>query len=393
MSLEDLGMEHQLTLNTADLSSFQIRRDFLRDPACEDESYVRQYDRTTLWYDAFWRNGRVILVCPKLKNFEPVVRSSQFHLDQKPVRISRVRHFSRHDIIELKSRRCPQTVSITSDEFEIATSVTRAELPRFANLNAHFTMSLNNNLEWIRDFASFHVRTQGLQAMVLFDNGSTDYPVSAIEERLRGVGLVDFLVVSVPLPYGRTVRKTENHDGRAQFLHTSLMNIARLRLLGHSRAVLNVDIDELVWSDGASVFDKAATSWKGFATFRGEWRHPINRYAKRSFHADHDHVDIQPGDCPRKYCINPRGLLGWKSWDVHSLEPLRIEKLLRLSKRHRTDIGYLHCSRVTTDWKFQAGGGTHPSGIARRKTDERETQFDPVTRAILDSALSRRRAG
>jgi len=386
-------MEHQLTLNTADLSSFQIRRDFLRDPACEDESYARHYDRTTLWYDAFWRNGRVILVCPKLKNFEPVVRSGQFHLNQKAVRISRVRHFSRHDIIELKSRRCPQAVSITSDEFEIGTSVARAELPRFANLNAHFTMSLNNDLEWIRDFASFHVRTQGLQAMVLFDNGSTDYPVSAIEEHLRGVGLVDFLVVSVPLPYGRTVRKTENHDGRAQFLHTSLMNIARLRLLGHSRAVLNVDIDELVWSDGASVFDKAATSWKGFATFRGEWRHPIDRHAKRSFHVDHDHIDIRPGGCPRKYCINPRGLLGWKSWDVHSLEPLRIEKLLRLPKRHRTDIGYLHCSRVTTDWKFQAGGGTHPSGIARRKTDERETQFDPVTRAILDSAFSQRRAG
>ena len=386
-------MVHQLTLNTADLSSFQIRRDFLRDPACEHESYACHYDRTTLWYDAFWRNGRVILVCPKLMNFEPVVRSGLFHLDQKPVRISCVRHFSRYDIIEFKSKCCPQTVSIKSDEFEIATSVAQAELSRFANLNAHFTISLNNELEWIRDFASFHVRTQGLQAMVLFDNGSTNYPVSAIEKCLRGVGLVDFLVVSVPLPFGRTVRQKGNSDSLAKFLHSAVINIARLRLLGHSRAVLNVDIDELVWSDGASVFDKAATSWKGFATFRGEWRHPINRYAKRSFHADHDHVDIQPGDCPRKYCINPRGLLGWKSWGVHSVEPLWIEKRLRLRKRHRTDIGYLHCSRVTTDWKFQAGGGSHTSGIARRKADERETRFDPVTRALLDSALSRRKAG
>ena len=319
-------MVHLLTLNTADLSPFQIRRDFLRDPNETDSAYSLHYDRTTLWYDAFWRDGQVFLVCPKLLNLEPCATSGQWRLDQKPARISKVRHFSRYDIIELKCHSCPTAVSIECDAFEVSTAVAMAELPRFANLNSHFTISLNNDLQWIRDFASFHVRTQGLQSMVLFDNGSTCYPLTAIEEQLRNVGLVDFLVVSVPLPYGRPFQThgTSYKDGSAKFLHSAILNITRLRFLGHSRGVLNADIDELVWSDGTSVFDKVTASWTGFAAFRGEWRHPANRHATQSFHADHDHIDIPAETCPRKYCINPCGLLGWRSWEVHSLEALRI---------------------------------------------------------------------
>ena len=128
--------------------------------------------------------------------------AARFRLDGKPAKISQLRLYRRHDVIELKSRRCPAEISVAGERFEVATPVTRAELDRFAGMNAHFTMSLDNDPEWIRDFALFHRRTQGLQAMVLFDNGSTRYPLSVVEDALQDAGLSDFAVVSVPLPYG-----------------------------------------------------------------------------------------------------------------------------------------------------------------------------------------------
>lgn len=369
-------MIRQLTLSTADLSKCKLRRDFLTDPAGQDEAYVQAYDRTTLWYDAFWRHGRVFLICPKLMNFAPLIRAAQFMLDGQPTKIARLRQYSRHDTIELKSSRCPAEISVLGEGFEVTTPVTRAELERFARMNVHFTLSLDNDPRWIRDFALYHRRTQGLQAMLLFDNGSMRYPLITIEKALEDVGLRDFAIVSAPLPYGR---KTASQDHRAKFLHTALMNVARLRFLGRARAVLNADIDELVWTDGATVFDKVANCSLGFAAFAGEWRYPRPGLKRPAIHNDHDHVCRQSKPCPAKYCIAPRGPLGWLSWDVHRLIGLPFKKWFR-----RSDIGYLHCHRITTDWKDLPPRHGHPP--ARVALEELELNHDPRTRVVLDRA-------
>ncbi|WP_170466655.1 hypothetical protein [Ruegeria arenilitoris] len=41
------------------------------------------YDYDTFWYDAFWDNGRVTILCPKLFGLFDAVREGQFHLDGK----------------------------------------------------------------------------------------------------------------------------------------------------------------------------------------------------------------------------------------------------------------------------------------------------------------------
>ena len=375
-------MIHQFCLSTADLSETGLRRDFLVDPEGQDPVYLQAYDRTTLWYDAFWCGGRVTLICPKLLNFLPLINAAQFSLDGNHTRIARLREYSRHDVIELKSRRCPAEISVVGEQFEVSTPVTEAELARFSGLNTHFTVSLNNDLEWIRDFAVFHRKTQNLQAMVLFDNGSTAYSLSAIEETLKGVGLRDFAIVSAPLSFGRNFycRKTGTGISTAKFLHTALMNVARLRFLGRARAVLNADIDELVWTEGGNVFDKAAQSLSGYASYYGQWRYPAPRLTTRAMHRDHDQCREETKPCPTKYCIAPRGLLRWLSWDVHKLIGVPFKRRLR------TDVGYYHCSRVTTDWKDKP----HPrpnAKAAKRKTEEMEIQHDPRARALLDRAF------
>jgi hypothetical protein len=122
--------------------------------------------------------------------------------------------------------------------------------------------------------------------MVLLDNGSTEYPLRAFEGALRGVGLADFAIISVPLPYGR---KTTRYSIRAKLPQPALMNIARLRSLRQARAVLNADIDELVWVRQGNVFDKTLNSYLGFSAFSGAWRAPRVDAEARSGHISRDH--------------------------------------------------------------------------------------------------------
>ena len=360
----------QLSLSTADLSDSEIRRDYLADPSDQDGSYVREYDRTTLWYDAFWRQGRVILICPKLLNIAPLIGSAEFFLDGRITKPARLRRYSRHDVIELESASRPVEVSAKCQQFEVATPVSETELDRFAGMNTHFTISRDNDPQWIQDFAFYHRKTHGLQALVLFDNGSTRYPISIIDDALQDAGLLDYAIVSAPLPYGRSASEGRKHN--AKFLHTSLMNIARLRFLGRARAVLNADIDELIWATEATVFDMTVKSCFGYVAFRGEWRYPGSATERRALHNDHDHICDEPRTCPTKYCIVPQGPLRYLSWDVHRPIGLPFKNWFR-----RRDIGYLHCRRVTTDWKNRS-----------RLPQEERLHRDLRTRALLDEVFS-----
>ena len=371
-------MSHRISLSTADLGGTGVRRNFVADPSVEGSSYAAAYDRTTLWYDAFWRDGRVYLVCPKLLNFAPLLRKAVCRLDGRSAMIAKRRSYQRYDILELRSRVCPVEISVNGPGIEVATPVSPDETDRFACLNTHFTMTRNSHPEWIRDYAIFNRKKHGLEAMVLFDNGSTEYPLSTLEDALNGVGLADFAIISVPLRYGR---KTTRNSSRAKFLQTALMNIARLRILGRARAVLNADIDELVWARQGSVFDKAVNSYLGLSVFSGEWRSPNADSAARSRHISHDHRWEQSRACPFKYCIVPQGRLRNFSWDVHRVTGLPFKRMLR-----RADVGFIHCHQVSSNWKAQPERRGVPGNAGSWQT--LDLTFDSRTRQLLDEGFA-----
>jgi len=371
-------MSHRISLATADLGKTGLRRNYVADLSVEGASYAEAYDRTTLWYDAFWREGRVYLVCPKLLNFAPLLKKAAFRLDGRPAMVVKRRSYQRYDVLELGSRVCPVEISVSGPGFEVATAVSPDETERFACLNTHFTMTRNSNPEWIRDYAIFNRKKHGLEAMVLFDNGSTEYPLSALEDALRDVGLADFAIISVPLRYGR---KTTGNSSRAKFLQTALMNIARLRILGRARAVLNADLDELVWVRQGNVFDKAVNSYLGFSVFSGEWRYPRADSDARSRHISHDHRWEQSGVCPFKYCIVPQGRLRNFSWDVHRVTGLPFKRMLR-----STDVGFIHCHQVSTNWKALGERRGVPGNVD--SWQGLDLTFDSKTRALLDEGFA-----
>jgi hypothetical protein len=325
------------------------------------------YDADTLWYDAVRVGGEVRLVCPRLYDLRPLLDRVQ--ADGAALRPARVRRARRHEIAALAAPSGVSRLSLALGDWRAETAISADAAGHFAGLNASLHISRNNRPEWLADWARFHVAEHGLEAMLVMDNASTDYPPEAILDALAPTGLKRAVVLCVPQPYGPTRGKTGR--GGAKFLQPAMLNLARLRFLRRARAVLNADIDELVWSRGGSVFDAAVASPLGLVTFAGAWRQPPPRTAPPYIHAQHVHTREGEWPCPTKYCIRPDGPLRWAGWDVH-----RPETALPVGLRPRRDLGYWHCRGISTDWKGY--GRLSPGNIGPR---------DASTAAILERAL------
>jgi hypothetical protein len=303
------------------------------------EGFDASYDFTTLWYDAMAMPGGVRLVAPSLLNLAAPVRAARFRIGGAPARLARIRRHRRHDVIELTGPPGAE-VEIDLGDWTGRSAVRADRNALFAGLNTAVTLQKDNDPRWIADWVRWHQREHGLQAVLIFDNGSAD-GAGPVAEALAPLGLARAVVVRAPQPYGGLMR-----GGGGKFLQSALLNLARLGYLARARAVLQVDVDELVWPGGGPIFDRAVASRLGFVPFRGLWMSPAPAAEAPYLHASHSHRVPGEKPCPAKYCVVPGGWMGGFSWEVHNLENAPPARWLAPK-----DLGYWHCRAITTDWK------------------------------------------
>lgn len=321
-----------------------VRRPPVR-PEARGPGFDAAFDSLTLWYDAVALGGRAVLVAPPPLNLGAAFSRAHLRADGQPVALRALRRLRRHAVAHVGGA-APARLGVQIGRWQGETALSPDQRGLFAGLNASVQISRNNRLEWIADWARFHIGEHGLEAMLLIDNGSDAYPPEAILETLDPLPLKRVVVLCAPQPYGPPRSKT--HPGTAKFLQPAMLNLARLRFLGRARAVLNADLDELVWAGpgAGSIFEAACAARLGFVAFAGAWRFPVGDRPPPYRHADHGLCDPAARPCPVKYCIRPDGPLRWASWDVH-----RLERLALLSARPTGRFGYWHCRGVTTNWK------------------------------------------
>lgn len=329
-------------------------------------NYRDKFDATTLWLDAVWTGDRVLLVCPRLNNLDPVLRRARFALDGRAVS-PRVRRYYRHTLISLPARVRPDRVSVRLGGWRGESAVHGPDAAMDGR-NVLMTLSRDNDPAWIEDWARFHAVHHGADAALFVDNGSAVHGPEAIAAALRRAGLERITVLSTPLPYGP--RGLPPFVNAELFLQTGVLNALRYRFLRGARAVLNCDVDELVMTPGRSVFDMAVQSRFGYVSFPGRWVHLPPAEGGWPSHARHVHVDDPPRACPAKWCIVPSGPLGGFQWRAHGLERLPLRRLF-----HARDAWFYHCRNITNGWKslrrLQVKDGTVP---------------DPQLRAALEAA-------
>jgi len=324
-----------------------LLRDHVRPAERRSDLYRARYDRTTLFYDAVWLPERQahLVTAPRFLNLWTPFRAG-LRMGGRPVRRVRRRTWLRCEQVEIPGP--ADALSLSWDGTDHPIPSRPAETAGFAGANALVTVNRNNALDWIADWAAFHARRHGADAVVLFDNGSDAYAPQDIADRLASVaGLRRVRVFSAPYPYG-PAESGGRFELSPRFFQTAMLNIARRDPLAHARAVLNVDIDEIcIAASGGSVFDAAARHPLGMVTIPGSWVYPAPGTTGPVGHGAHRFRNQPDAPCNQKWCQSPRGPFGRLfGWAVH-----RVDEVFQALLTRQSDVRLVHCKATSTGWK------------------------------------------
>jgi len=353
-----------------------VLRDFTRPEHLVDDAFRAAYDRTSLVYDCVWRRdlGRHVMNAPPMLNLWPVLRDG-LRRDGTPVTGLRRRASKRSEQIFAPGPEGTLSVDVAGRCY--ALPVRPSQRDRFAGLNCIMSLSRNNPLRWVRDWARFYVNRHGAQGAVVFDNGSDAYQLAEIAAALSSVpGLQAATVYSAPFSYGVNAGRLRfgwfRKEREFRCLQTTMFNMAKSDAFAAARAVLNVDIDELV--DGpadASIFDAAVRHPLGMVTTKGYYAYPERPDMIPADHAAHRYRATNVRKCNRKWCVVPTGPIGRNfTWDIHQLGGI-----LQNAFTEQTAFFHHHCYGCTTGWK------------AQRTTFDTEIVRDPGLDDLMDRYL------
>ncbi len=323
------------------------RRDPPKGVAVKADSFWDRYDSQTLIYDAIHcaRSKQVRVFLPRTLNFRKLITAATFKIDGTPYVKLQWRKWRHHELLVFNGVPKAEALSVSIDGKAFDIRINPVD-PDLSDLTCLYTLSKDNDLDWIRNWVRFHVIHHGLEAIVIFDNGSKNYTLDALDTALRSVpGIKAVRIVNADLPHGPLNKDCTNRSD-AKFLQVAMLNLARDRFLSHAKSWLTLDVDELLLSPTAeSIFDAVDRSRWGHLTFPGIWHYPNEADATRY----QNHRRIRPNDAPSptKYALRPAGPFGDYALQVHSLE--RIHRKFSFAPKR---FWFMHCRGISTSWKY-----------------------------------------
>lgn len=339
-------------------------RKHVRPEARRSKHYLERYDQHTLLYDCFFNpaKGCFTLTSPRLLNQWPLLSQHLLANDQPYTGRRKRSIWQRCEQINIYAPESTRlSVEIDGSNFPIHTRNTRRDV--FGGLNCALAMNKDNRLEWIRDWVRFHVNAHGLEGVCIIDNASTDYSSHELLEVIRKVeGLKAAAVIEADYPYG-PADGSKKLEVSPRFLQTSMFNIVKQDLFADARAVLSVDIDELVIPNTPqSIFDAAVASFIGAVSFRELKVYPQDDEERAYGQPAHTLVKSDGKLGNTKWCVSGDGFINRFGWAVHRFGGGYF--LLTES----TDFNYLHCQATSTSWKknrYKKPSGLVESSIAK----------------------------
>jgi len=333
-----------------------VRREPRKPQRQRSQAFLEAFDATGLVYDCFRHadGKRVLLVCPPPVNLVADYALATYTASGTTL-IPKFHTSLSVMIIELRD------VPADSDVITLTFGRETRELPIRVNRSAElegarilFGMNKNNELAWIREWATFHQRLHGTDSVILFDNGSTAYAVEEVVETLRSVpGLAHCAVPVWPQPFGRTDPAVRLNPYWAHFPQIASMSAVLRRYGAKAAGILNADIDELVEAPGGrSIYDVAASLKHGLAVFRGRWIEAVPLAEAAVDHRGYGLTQRDPKRArsrPNKWALDPK-----RPWvanlDVHPYWHWIAGRPM-FSKVSPEGALYWHFRGINTNWK------------------------------------------
>lgn len=310
--------------------------------------FKQRYDFKTFVYHAFSVKDYAVLICPKFRNLEHLLMATKFYADGVASNFS-IRRSRQHDEVIVRGENIKE-LRLTNEVDDMRFDLSNAQHRIFDGLNTIVTINRNGHLDWIRDFVDYHEKYHNAQALLLFDNNSSEFTLDSLDEIMVKTKLRAWKVVSADFPYGPVLK---NRDQSLQYLQGALLSAARQDFLRGSAGVLSIDVDELLMPSTVSVFVEARASMLGMIRFPGVWRFtPHCEDSALFFHRDHYMRPFEEHWSPHKYCYVPGRLASRLPFDAHgiAIDMPVIRKILHASMLS-SNQRYWHCSGLTTSWK------------------------------------------
>ena len=345
---------------------------------------IGEFDRDTLFFDVFHSASGDEIIClgPHLDGIAPApfaptfagldfagpiaVRHEPPRMHQQPVA---------RTVLTAPGIRNLRLLRIGAGDRHVVVSPRAPAADRLAGQRVLMTLSKDNPLQWIEDWASFHVTRQGATAVLVYDNGSTGYSPADLARRLSRVrGLRRGIVVAWPFPYGAGGTPTRP---ALNFCQTGMLDHARRHYCTQAASVLNLDVDELLpRRKGPTIFERIEDSTPAAMHFRGIWvekdgvRDHAEALALR--HRDCDRAwrsqveaiaaGRRDGLCRTKWVAVPSRCGPGTEWGVHEVYAATEEARSTLKSWRTTDEGthYRHFRQINAGWKYDRWRSSTP---------------------------------
>lgn len=309
--------------------------------------YLDRFDSLTLAYDVFEREGRHWFVGPSTLNLKRIVRRN-FPFMQKISGRAYFQEFSKSYEAFVSPKNKLDDAAFKLDGGNALTGkVSPSGLSLFRDKKVLFAISKNNKLKWIRDWAKFYVDVHGVNALLLYDNGSTEYGLDELLSAIGVKGLEVAVVVDWPFKYGST-KQGQGDKWDSNFCQRSMFVHARRRFLDEAAYAINQDVDELlVTTSGKSIFELVDNTPEKFITYPGRWiESPIIGNAADgrdlSFR-DYGYFDTDSYRCHSKWAIAPSRTKQVRNWSVH--------KVAGMPRNISSEAEFRHFRAISTGWK------------------------------------------
>jgi hypothetical protein len=347
------------------LDSFTpIRREATRPAAQRGENFARDFDDATLFFDAFRTGDEIALIGPPFFNLGDTMRNAQFFAAPSGARCDVARRAQdRLTQLRLRAPAGATQLRMKSALGDVDISFGADESALFENLRTLFTLSRNNPLQWICDWARYNRDIHGAEAILFYDNASTAYPPEAIAEALSKLsGFKTIHVHSWPFKYGpQGLRSGALWD--SDFCQLGAWEHMRWRFLRKARSVMNSDIDELaVTRSGRSIFEMAEASLFGLMRYYGRWIVGVDGLSPEPGaprrHRDYDQLlrkDMirsrlslrrDANRCPPKWTLVPSKCPDAAQWGVHKIRGWTPSLFATRAAEFR------HFREIADNWKY-----------------------------------------
>jgi hypothetical protein len=349
------------------------------------------FDSHTLVYDVFWlqENKQVLLVCPPALNLEANWHEASFHALPSNKKLRADFHILRSTMsIALNDvPKDSEEIKVVFNGITYVAKIQQNLADKFAGTRLMFTMSKDNPLSWIREWAQFHQIMHNVDSIIFFDNSSTIYQLEDIEKTLASVkGIKNILVMSLSHKYGPHDRSVIMYRFWANFLQLSSFSIMFRRFAGKAFGILNCDIDELVVPMKENIFDIAKQSEDGLLILKGRWVEGVLEKQvthDRALHKNFAHVrrDFTSLLNAKKWVLDPHRK--WlKNLDIHPA----VHKIRNAPKhimKQATKGNFWHFKGINTNWKEQRNKRRNKIFLMQYRSKQLEIMFKDYAKRVL----------